>query len=173
MMKGILKGIQRLNETIMWITGTIIFIMAILLFYAIIMRYFFEKPPAWSFDLTGWFTGLSAFLAGGYALAQGAHVRVDIFYERFSLRIRSFIDALTSVFMFLIVFVLIWKGMEQVLANYETNAMASTGLNVPIWLKWVMVPIGGILLGLQGIVHLIKDIYAVITGKTLEEGESN
>jgi C4-dicarboxylate transporter, DctQ subunit len=169
-MKTTFKIIKKINGGIMWITGSIILIMAILLFYAIIMRYFLHKPPSWSFDLTGWFTGLSAFLAGGYALANGAHVRVDIFYEKFSLRTRSLIDAITSVFLFLIVTVLIWKGMEQVLYNYETNAVASTGLNVPIWLKWLMVPLGGVLLGIQALINLIKDIYTVVTGKSLEEG---
>ncbi|HZG72433.1 MAG TPA: TRAP transporter small permease subunit [Chondromyces sp.] len=168
-MAGLLKTIRRMNEGIMWVAGIIIFIMAILLFYAIVMRYFFEKPPSWSFDLTGWFTGLSAFLAGGYALAHGAHVRVDMIYEKFSLRTRSLIDIITSIFLFLIVIVLVWKGMEQVLFNYETNAMASTGLNVPIWLKWLMIPLGGLLLGLQAMINLIKDIYIVVKGKPIEE----
>jgi C4-dicarboxylate transporter DctQ subunit len=170
-MKKFIRIVNGINESMMWIVGTLILIMGILLFYAVVMRYFFGKPPVWSFDLTGWFTGLAAFLGGGYALLKGAHVRVDIFYEKFSLRTRSWIDAATSIFLFLIVIVFIWKGMEQVVSNYEANTIATTGLNIYIWIKWVMMPLGGLLLGLQAIVNLLNDIYTIVKGeRLLEEG---
>lgn len=170
-MKKFIRIVNKVNESMMWVVGTLMLLMGILLFYAVVMRYFFEKPPIWSFDLTGWFTGLAAFLGGGYALLKGAHVRVDIFYEKFSLRTRSWIDAITSVFLFLIVIVLVWKGMEQVISNYQAGSISTTGLNIYVWIKWVMMPLGGLLLGLQAIVNLLNDIYTIVKGeRLLEEG---
>ncbi|WP_085993057.1 TRAP transporter small permease subunit [Oceanobacillus senegalensis] len=168
-MKTTIRIINKINESMMWVVGAIVLIMGILLTYSVVMRYFFNNPPVWSFDLTGWFTGIAAFLGGGYALLYGAHVRVDIFYEKFPLKIQSVINIFSSIFVFLIVIVFIWKGMEQVINNYQTGAIASTGLSIYLWIKWVMMPIGGILLGLQAIANLIKDIYRIIKGEELIE----
>ncbi|OUM86834.1 MAG: hypothetical protein BAA01_15500 [Bacillus thermozeamaize] len=159
--------IRRLNEAMMWVVGILILIMGLTLFYDVMMRYFFKAPTAWSFDLAGWFTGLSAFLAGGYALLKKAHIRVDIFYQKFSPRVQGGLDALTSVFLFLIVLILVWKGGERTLHNLNIGAVANTGLNIYIWIKWLMVPLGGVLLGLQAIVNLVDDVYLFITGRHL------
>jgi len=110
---------------------------------------------------------LSAFLAGGYALLKKAHIRVDIFYQKFSPRVQGGLDALTSVFLFLIVLILVWKGGERTLHNLNIGAVANTGLNIYIWIKWLMVPLGGVLLGLQAIVNLVDDVYLFITGRHL------
>jgi len=63
----------------------------------------------------------------------------------------------------------IWFGFDQVLSMYESGAVASSGFNIPLWIRWVVVPIGGVLLGLQILVELIKDIYYFITGTNWEE----
>lgn len=165
------KIVTNINKGMMIVIGTLILFMAITLFYSVVMRYLFNKPLIWSFDLTEWFTGMSAFLGGGYALLRGSHVKVDIFYEKFPLRIRSFIDICTSVFLFLIVAVLIWKGSEQVVQNFQMGAVASSGLNIAVWIKWVMVPVGGLLLGLQALIKLVDDIVTTVTGKTPDEEE--
>lgn len=171
-MKIFIKIVNTINKSMMWMVGSLILFMGLALFYAVIMRYFFDRPQTWSFDLVGWFTGMAAFLGGGYALLKGAHVRVDIFYEKMPLRIRSITDAVTSVFLFLIVIVLVWKGWEQAGHNYTLGAVADTGLNIHLWVKWVMVPIGGLLLGLQALVNLINDIYTFVKGQRLLEEES-
>jgi TRAP-type C4-dicarboxylate transport system permease small subunit len=172
-MKKFAEIISRINEVMMWIVGALIMIMGILLFYDVMMRYFFNNPTVWSFDLTSWFTGMAAFLGGGYTLLKKGHVRVDIFYEKFSLRTRSAIDAVTSVFLFLIVIVFIWKGTEQVIHNYQINAVANTGLDIHVWIKWLMVPIGGLLLGLQALVNLINDISTAVKTKEPERRDSD
>lgn len=154
-----------------WIVGILVLIMGLALFYSVVMRYIFNNPPIWSSDLVTWFTGISAFLAGGYVLSKHGHVKVEIFYDKFSAKTKSIINIITSSFMFVIVFILIWKGGEQVVYYYKLKAVASSGLNVYIWLKWLMVPIGAFLLGLQGIAHLINDVHVLIKGESLIEEE--
>lgn len=171
-MQKVLKAVIKINNSMMWIVGILLTVMAVLLFYAVIMRYFFQKPPVWSYDLTGWFTGLAAFLAGGYALLHDAHVRVDIFYEKFSKRMKSLANILTAFLILLIVIVLVWKGTQQVIMNYQMNTVSTTGLNIYVWIKWSMVPIGGLLLGIQAIVNLINDLYVIATGKSILEEEA-
>jgi len=171
-MKAFIRVVNKINESMMWVVGTLVLIMGILLCYAVVMRYFFNNPPLWSFDFTGWFTGLAAFLGGGYALLHGAHVQVDIFYEKFSLRTKSWVNIISFLVIFMIVAVLTWKGIEQVIFYFQAGAVLNTGLNIYIWIQWLMVPIGGILLGLQALVNLIKDIYIIRNGKPMDEYET-
>lgn len=170
-MTAFIKFVNAVNRSMLWFLGSVLMIMALSLFYSVIMRYFLDKPVTWSFDLAGWFSGIAAFLGGGYALLRKEHVRVDLVYVKFPDRMKSLVDILTSVFFFIVVIVLVWKGGEQVINNYQKGVIANTGLNVYVWIKWLMVPIGGILIGLQGIVNLINDFYMLIKGKKLyEEG---
>ncbi len=166
--------VRRLNEVMLWIVGMLILLMGLLLFYDVLMRYFFKAPTAWAFDLAGWFTGLTAFLAGGYVLLKKAHIRVDIFYQKFSPKVQGGLDALTSVFLFLIVLILVWKGGERTLHYWHLGAVANTGLNIHLWIKWLMVPLGGLLLGLQAVVNLVNDVYLFFTGRPLiDEAEEH
>ncbi|MBM7632394.1 TRAP transporter small permease subunit [Geomicrobium sediminis] len=163
--------IRMINNSMLWVVGSIAFIMALLLFTDVILRYFFNSPSVWNYDLTAWFTGLTAFLAGGYCLLHREHVRVDIFYEKFSERKRSVIDLFTALFIFLISGVFIVYGGAYVIHLIELGAVASTGLNISLWIKWIMVPIGGLLLLLQAIVDLINDIHTIVKGHKLWEVE--
>lgn len=79
-----MSGITKLNKSMVWIIGTLIAFVSILLFFDVLMRYFFNAPTVWAFDLSTWSTGIIAFGLGGYALAMGHHVRVDVFFDNFS-----------------------------------------------------------------------------------------
>ncbi|QQK76432.1 TRAP transporter small permease [Salicibibacter cibarius] len=166
------KIVRAINNKMLWVIGAIISLMAILLFYDVIARYFFNNQTQWGFDLSVWFTGLSAFLAGGYVLLHKGHVRIDFFYENFSERKKSMVDLVTALFIFLIAFAFIIIGGEMVLHLMELEAVASTGLNIFMWIQWLMVPIGGILLAIQALIDVINDMYTVFTGNKLWEEES-
>ncbi|QQK80308.1 TRAP transporter small permease subunit [Salicibibacter cibi] len=163
------KFVRSINETMLWVVGIIIALMSVLLFYDVIARYFFNNQTQWGYDLSIWMTGLSVFLAGGYVLLHKGHVRVDFFYENFSERKKSLVDLMTALFIFLVALAFMIVGGERVLHLMELGAVASTGLNIYLWLQWLMVPIGGLLLALQAVVDVINDLYTFFTGNKLWE----
>jgi C4-dicarboxylate transporter, DctQ subunit len=168
-MRMFMKTINSINRAMLWVVGMIIFLMGMALFYSVMMRYFFNSPQTWAFDLIGWGTGLAALLAGGYASLTKSHVRVDIFYDKFSPRTKSIVDVLTAFLWFFVSIILIWKGWEQVWNHYELNAISNTGLKVPVWTQWLMVPVGGMLLFLQEFVNFINNLFVIFTGKAYYE----
>lgn len=170
-MKAVMKIICKINRSMFWVVGGIILIMGLALFYSVIMRYFFRVPQPWAFDLVGWFTGMSAVLSGGYAILLRAHVRVDIFFEKFSDKTQSAVDIISAFFLFIMALILMVKGWEQVVYYYNAGIMIRTGLPMPVWIKWAMIPIGGFLLAIQGLVNLINDFHVLFTGKKYYEEE--
>ncbi|MFC4024066.1 TRAP transporter small permease subunit [Oceanobacillus longus] len=157
----------KFNKILVYIAGGIVMLMSIAITIDVILRYFFSSPTSWIFNTSNIATGFVALILGGYMLMKDGHVRVDIFFEKFSLRTQSIIDLITTLFLFLIVFAFIWLGFDYVMHYMNIGATSSGGLGIPLWVYWTMIPIGGIILGIQGIFKLIEDIYIIINGEKL------
>ncbi|MBD8006823.1 TRAP transporter small permease subunit [Bacillus norwichensis] len=172
-MKGFISLIYKINELFKWIIGSAIVLLGFLIFYTVIMRYIFSKPPIWSFDLSGWLTGMIVFLGGGYALLSDSHVKVDLFYEKFPQKLKSVVDIITYLVVIGLAAIFIWKGMDQVIANFQSGTVAQSGFNIYMWIKWAIVPFGALLLGLQAFVQMIERIYFLIKNEELlKKGEA-
>lgn len=152
-----------------WIIGTLVLFMSLLITVDVLLRYFFSKPTTWAFDLATWGTGIVGFMLGGYTLIIGQHVRVDVFFEKLSLKAQSIIDLISAFFLFLMSISLIWLGTDYVVHYYTIGAISTGGLAMPLWIKWLIVPLGGLLIFLQGIVKLINDLYIIFTGEKVYE----
>lgn len=170
-MKKIIHTVNKINNAMGAFAGSVLVLLSLVVFYDVISRYFFRSPTIFAFDLSTWLTGVAAFLTGGYVLLHKGHIRVDIFYERYPEKVKSIVEILSSIFMMTLAITFLWYGGARVLQLLESGAVASTGLNIPLWIKWVIVPIGGILLGLQVFINIIRDFTYIITGKRLWEGE--
>ena len=163
-MKIFEKIIGAVNSAMMWVCGIIGTFMAFLVTADIIMR-MMKMSIQWAFETTQWLSATMALLGGGYALLKGSHVKIDLVYKRFSLRIRAIIDIFTSVLFYVLCFVLIWHGSIVAYESFLTKATTGAQLNPPMYLVQLLVPIGGLLIGLQGIVILVRNIRIALTGQ--------
>ncbi|WP_174733344.1 TRAP transporter small permease subunit [Mesobacillus harenae] len=167
----VMDVITKINKSMVWIIGTLVFLMCVMLTVDVLLRYLFNSPTAWAFELATWGTGIIGFMLGGYALAIGQHVRVDVFFERLTIRQQSMVEMISSFFLFLMAISLIWLGFDYVTHYYNIGAIATGGMEMPLWIKWLIVPLGGLLIALQGIVKLINDLYIIFTGEKIYETE--
>lgn len=79
-----IKAIDGLNEVVGRIVSVVAVLFAAIIIYDVILRYVFNEPTRWAFDVSKQLFGFYFVLLGGYALRHKAHVRVDILTERFS-----------------------------------------------------------------------------------------
>lgn len=156
----------------MWVAGIMILFMAFSTTADVLARAIFTKSVIWAFDLSCYLSAGAAFLAGGYALLMDRHVKVDVLYEKFSPRTRAIVDVCTSFLFFLFCYVLVHMGLETTLESLESGATAGNVLNPPLFLPQMLVPLGGLLLGLQGVFLLIRNIKIAI-GYKGKEGDGN
>lgn len=174
-MKGILISfnnvVTKINRTMVWLTGIFVLCMSILLTIDVLLRYFFNSPTGWAFDLATWGTGLVGLVLGGYVMSIGKHVRVDFFFEKFSLRVQSMIDMISTLFLYLIVISFVWLGFDYVAHYYRIGAVSTGGTQMPLWIQWLIIPVGGLLIGLQGLCKFVEDLYIIATGKKLYDSE--
>ena len=92
----------KVGTNISWL----VFFMTLIAFCVAFLRYFFNVGFVWMQELYIWMHGLVFLLAAAYTLQEDKHVRVDIFYRKFSEKKKAYINIFFSI-LFIIPFILI------------------------------------------------------------------
>jgi TRAP-type mannitol/chloroaromatic compound transport system permease small subunit len=101
---------DRFSDLMGWIAGILNLAMLINVFYDSITRYFFSSGSI-ALQEMEWHLFAMVFLFGiAYALKEDGHVRVDIFYDRFSPRWKAIINIGGTVLLLLPLSVLVVEG---------------------------------------------------------------
>jgi TRAP-type mannitol/chloroaromatic compound transport system permease small subunit len=135
----------------------------------VILRYFFKAPTAWAGDVTFMSNGSLFMLGSAFALLNGAHIRTDILWDKFSISKKGWIDLITYIILFLPVMgLLVWISIDDVIKSFQINEKSNLGLWQPIiWPLRAVVPVAFGLLFIQGISELLKSLWAVDKGTEL------
>ena len=117
--------------------------------------------------------GLGQMLGSAFALLKGAHVRTDIFWQRFSDRKKGIIDSLTYLLFFLpSMAILFYLSFEEFTYAWSIDERSNlTPWQPVIWPLRGVVPLTALLLFLQGVSELLKSLWAARTGELLVHHE--
>lgn len=127
-------------------------------YYEVIARYFFNSPTNWAHEGMFLMFGMQYMLAAGYTLREGGHVYVDIIYNRFPDRIKTLVDILTSVFFFIFAIAILFTGWTFFKDSVQIWEVSFTEWAIAYWPIKLAIPLGALLLTLQGFTRLFKDI---------------
>jgi TRAP-type mannitol/chloroaromatic compound transport system permease small subunit len=127
-------------------------------YYEVLARFVFNSPTNWVHESMFLMFGMQYMLSGAYAYREDQHVRVDVFYSKFSVRGKAIADIISSVFFFIFTLTMLWTGWRfaaDAVANHETSF---TEWGIQYWPVKLTIPIGAALIVLQGLSKLIKDV---------------
>jgi TRAP-type mannitol/chloroaromatic compound transport system permease small subunit len=130
-------------------------------YYEVMARYIFNSPTNWVHESMFLMFGMQYMLCGAYAYKEDQHVRVDVVYAQFSRRGKAIADIVTSVFFFIFVLTMLWTSTRFAMDAVNVGEHSFTEWGVQYWPVKLTMPIGALLLTLQGISKLIKDIMVV------------
>lgn len=133
-------------------------------YYEVIARFAFNSPTNWLHESMFLMYGMQYMLAGAYAYQCDQHVRVDVFYTKFSPRGKAWADIFTSIFFFIFAGTLFWTSGRFALDSFNPGGhgeVSFTEWGIQYWPVKLMMPLGAALLLLQGVAKLIKDIVLV------------
>lgn len=158
MVRPFIYGIDRLSRAVGHAFAWSIIILIAGTCYEVFMRYALNDPTSWAFDFSYLCYGALFFMAGAYTLSRGGHVRCDIFYRLQPPRRQAGIElALYVMFFFPGILALVFAGWEDgydSMRILESSVMSPAG--VPIWPMKMLMPIGAMLLALQGIAEMLR-----------------
>lgn len=134
------------GRTAAWLTLAIVVLMAM----NVLLRYAFSIGSVWAQELE-WHLLAPLVLAGmTYALQKGEHVRVDVFYARYTPRGQAAIDLLSSLLAVAMAALVIRYSIEFVNQSYAINEISSDPGGLPRrWMLKALIPLGFALFGLQ------------------------
>lgn len=127
-------------------------------FYEVVARFLFNSPTNWAHESMFLMFGMQYLLCGAYALRTESHVRVDVLYVKMSPRGRAIADVLTSVFFFVFTLTLLLTGWRFAQDAVNVGETSFTEWGIQYWVVKLTIPVGAVLLLLQGIAHLIRDV---------------
>jgi TRAP-type mannitol/chloroaromatic compound transport system permease small subunit len=157
---------DRLEAFIDWIgrwTSWAALVLVVLVATNVILRYLFRIGPVSLQELEWHLISPIALIGMSYAMRHGEHVRVDIFYEKFSPAIRQLVDlaaALTTVAVSIIIIKLSFGFVEQSYAAGEISPDPG-GLHFRFLLK-SFIPFGFALLALQGTAQAARSLLFLV-----------
>lgn len=157
---------DRLSSAFGKVFAWLIILMTFGTSYEVLVRYVFNSPTPWSFDVSFIMYGTLFMMGGAYTLSQGGHVRGDFLYRLWKPQTQAKIDLLLYlIFFFPGVTALIlagWKYSSRSWGYAEVSVNSPAG--IPIFqFKSVMVA-AGILLFIQGIAQVFRCILCMKEG---------
>lgn len=137
------------------------------LVYEVVVRYFFEKPTMWAYDMTFMLYGTHFMLGAAYTLQKGAHIRTDFFYRLWSERTQAVVDlSIYLVCFFPGVGFFFWVSAGYALKSWEQSERIITSPWLPIVYPFkTVIPLTAALLLVQGLSEVLKCIEAIKRGR--------
>ncbi len=137
--------------------------------YEVVVRYAFNAPTIWAYDVAYMLYGSHFMLGAAYTLHRGGHIRTDVFYQSWRLRTRGMIDAtLYLLFFFPGMFFFFWMGLEEALHSWSIREVSDASPWRPILYPFKsVIPLAAALLIAQGAAEFAKAAYAALRNREL------
>ena len=155
-----LKFIDTITKYVAYLTAFILAALVILVVYDATSRYLFSAGSTALQELEWHFFDVVILLSIAYTLRNNAHVRVDIFYEKFSQKTKALVNIISFLFFVLpLSFLIIYIGIGFVeLSFVQHEASSDPGGLKYRWIVKSLMPLAFVLLALQAFKELLSDI---------------
>lgn len=156
-MDALIRTIERLTGSVGVIASLALVPLVIATCYEVFARYAMDAPTVWAYEVGYVLTGSHFLLAMAYALQKGAHIRIDIFSGKFSLRTRAIIDLLAYAVVLPLMVWLSTSLFSHLATGYLRHERSGqSAMNLPVWPFRVVFFVAFTLLALQLFVEVIK-----------------
>jgi TRAP-type mannitol/chloroaromatic compound transport system permease small subunit len=153
------RFVERIGRASAWLTLLLVLLVA----GDVGARYFWHVSSVAEQELEWHVLAVIAMLAASYTIQQGEHVRVDIFYNRYSERVKQWMEVLLPLLVILpVALFLAAVSVKFVWMSYAISETSPDPGGLPArWLLKATMPVGFGLVALQGIAMTIKNYLAM------------
>ncbi len=162
--RKIISSIDALNEWIGRAVSWLTLLMVLVTFVIVVLRYAFDLGWVAMQESVLYMYAMVFMLGAAYTLKHDGHVRVDIFYQRCSIKTRAWIDFFGTLLLMLpVVGFIFWSSWEYVSDSWEIRESSRNSGGLPgVYLLKSCIPLMAMLLALQGIALLLRNFLVAI-----------
>lgn len=160
LLKGLDKFTATLGKAIAWLT----LLMVIATGVVVLLRRGFDIGSIALQESVTYMHAAVFLLGAAYALQEGAQVRVDILYEKFSRRSQAWVDSLGSLLLLLPVSMFIGFISWDFALNswYIREGSTDSGGVGMVYLLKSLIPLAALSLALQAIAELLRNLLVLM-----------
>jgi TRAP-type mannitol/chloroaromatic compound transport system permease small subunit len=159
------RYVEALNYRVGRFAMYLLFVMMAILMWSSFSK-IINVPSIWTLEMAQ-FTLVAYYLLGApYTFQLGTNVRMDLLYARLRPRTQALWDAFTIFALIFYLGIMLWGALGSTIYSFETGERAPTGWRPYLWPIKVIICTSFVLMILQSIVHLIRDI-AIVRGEEI------
>ena len=114
---------------------------------------------------------LIVFGALAYAQRRRSHIRVELVYSHMSPRVQAVMDVITDIAALIFFGFLLWEAIGEGLTSWRIREAADGLLRFPLYpARWILIA-GTVLLVLQLMLDMVRDLRRIASGEELEPPE--
>lgn len=124
-----------------------------------VIRYVFNMSSNGWLEIQWYLFAAIFLLATSYTLRRNEHVRIDVIVSHFSKRTQVWIDLIGFiVFLMPATLLILYYGTPYAWISIQNQEVSSNAGGLIVWPVKLLIPVGFVLLALQGISEIIKRI---------------
>jgi len=150
-------SVQKTGDGFQGFVAMIILVMMASVALAVVMRYIFHAPLAWTFEAVGYMLVAITFLALAGVQARGQHVRVEFLLVRLSDRWRNVFGVVTILCALFFFSLVTWASWEYAVKALHFG-LVSEEQGFPLFPPRLLVPVGCFVMCLQLLINLRQHI---------------
>jgi TRAP-type C4-dicarboxylate transport system permease small subunit len=155
------KMIESINARLGRYVGWIILIISVLVGYDTVMRYVFNNPSEWVQEISIYGFAAFALLGSGYVQLRKSHIRTDVIFDRLNPRFQDYLSIFYFIPCAVFVIAMLIAGWDAFWMALTQNQKRAGTLMWPLWPYLLAIPIGSVLVLLQMLADLVKDVRRV------------
>lgn len=168
-----IRRIDRFTDVTGRLIALSMLFLLVIMTYEVVARYVFQAPTIWVYETSNMVNGASFMLGCAYALLKGAHVRTDIFWERFSERRKGVIDLVSYLVLFFPTMItLLVISVDDAWYSYTIAERSQESIfRAIMWPFRSTIPLAALLFIVQGVSESLKCWYQVRFGREFQHRE--
>ena len=103
------KTIDRFNTYVGYLCGIFAFLMVMVVFTVVVLRYGFSIGFIWMQEIYVWLHSFIFMLGSGFTYLANEHVRIDVYYRDASEKYKAWVNLIGNVFLLTPFLYIIWK----------------------------------------------------------------
>lgn len=156
----VLNILRKIIDSVGHLCSLLMLLMVLNVFYDVIMRYFFNDVSIGMQELEWHLFGAMFMFGIGYTFKEDGHVRVDVFYDKMSIRSQAFVNIFGSiVFALPITLLILYFSIDYTYQAYEMGEGSADPGGLPYrWIIRSVIPISSVFLTLSIVYIVLNEV---------------
>lgn len=155
-MKRFVDIFEKITSFFSTVSAVFVIVIVFLIVISVLNRYVINLPINWPSEISQYLQCSVVMLVAASCLRLQIHTRVDLIYGSFSNRTRRWIEVIGGFFAFLISIPMAYFGAVLGWHSFMIGETSSSADRLPLWPSIASVFMGALVLGLQGMINVIK-----------------